>query len=98
MGELVCRLGDQFETGHPECEPISTLGTASPDVFVGGLPVVRQGDLSVVHDGRPGCVPHVVPVIGGSSTVMVNGRPVARVTDEIDFGKIIEGDATVIIG
>ena len=78
---------------HDVCGPAVT---ASPNVLVGGLGVLRVGDTGV-HAGPHGKPDPVVTTghgselccggntwrcVGGSATVFVNGRPVVRLGDE----------------
>jgi uncharacterized Zn-binding protein involved in type VI secretion len=44
------------------------------------------------------CVPHTVPIIGGSASVFVNGIAIARVGDAIDKGSITGGSPDVFAG
>lgn len=95
----VARLSDSFKTGHG-CTPVSKLTGPSTNVFANGIGVERQGDPSVSHtfDNKSGCVPHTVNIRGGSSTVFVNGKPIARVGDAIDQGSISSGSPDVFAG
>lgn len=95
----VARYADSFRTGHG-CTPISTITAPSTDVIANGRGVERRGDPSVPHTVNRGssCVPHVVKITGGSSTVIVNGRRCARIGDSIDAGAIISGSPDVIAG
>jgi uncharacterized Zn-binding protein involved in type VI secretion len=95
----VTRQTDSFSTGHP-CVSTSQLTDPSTDVFANGLGVERQGDPSVEHYYKVGknCVPHTVTITGGSSTVFVNGKPIARVGDAIDLGQITDGSGDVFAG
>lgn len=57
---------------------------ASPNVFVNGLPVSRQGDNNTMHvfPAVP-CLPHTAPIAIGSTTVFINGKGCGRVGDAI---------------
>jgi uncharacterized Zn-binding protein involved in type VI secretion len=93
----VTRLGDSC-TGHG-CWPARASTGGSPDVFVNGIAVHRQGD---------GWAPHTCPLIpethgsslgAGSSTVFANGKPVGRVGDPIACGSVVAaGSGNVFAG
>ena len=68
-----------------------TLATSS-NVFVSGLPVAAKGDKLV-------CVGPPDTIKGGSSSVFVNGKAVARLGDGTAHnGKIAVGNPTVLVG
>jgi uncharacterized Zn-binding protein involved in type VI secretion len=93
----VARVGD---AGAVHCSSY-TIATGSSDVFIDGRAVARNGDSSTVHQKPSGnkCVPHVSQIIASSSTVFVNGIPVAVVGDRLsDCTQIIEGSESVFIG
>jgi uncharacterized Zn-binding protein involved in type VI secretion len=93
----VARQGD---AGAVHCSSY-TIATGSEDVFIDGRAVARNGDLSTVHQKPSGnkCVPHVSQIIATSSTVFINGRPVAVVGDRLsDCTQIVQGSETVFIG
>jgi len=91
----VCRLGDQG-TGHG-CYPARPNDQGSPNVFVNGLPVHRQGDHWEDHCCGPIC--HDGVLSQGSSTVFVNGKPIGRVGDPISCGSsVAEGSPNVFAG
>ena len=73
--------------------------SASPDVFVNGLPAARKGDKGV-H--APCCGKNSYEINAGSSTVFVNGKALARKGDATKHcgssGKLISGSADVISG
>ena len=77
----VARRGD---TNVPHCSGHS-MQSASGDVFANGLGLCRIGDITTVHLLRVGkkCFPHIAPVSSGSSSVFVNGRPVAWVASSL---------------
>src|SRR5262245_12427515 len=65
------RAGDRTSHGG------TVLAPASPSVFIQGLPAARVED-SVACPLFNGPVPHVGgPIVSGSRTVFVNGRPAA---------------------
>jgi len=75
----VARKGDSVNTGHG-CTSITKTLECSSDVIVNGKGAVRKGDALEVHTINSGsvCVPHSSKVNEGSSTVFVNGKPLAR--------------------
>lgn len=74
-----------------------TAITASPNVAVNSQAALRRGDTFKPHSA---IVPHIGRKIAvGSSTVSVNGRPMARKGDAIDCGaKIATGSSNVFVG
>ena len=80
MSSPVTRIGD---SDVPHCSGM-TRAQGSPDVFVNGIPVSRQGDNNTGHllPGAP-CPSHSAPIAIGSTTVFVNGRGIGRVGDAI---------------
>lgn len=94
----IVRLGD-IGSGHACHFPATCAMTASPDVFVNGLPVVRVGDSYGAH-GCVGCLApdHSRNQLVGSPTVFINGRPAARIGDAISCGGVaMTGSLDVII-
>jgi uncharacterized Zn-binding protein involved in type VI secretion len=79
--------------------PINTVtGSGSSTVFVGGIPVVVQGDLVGNHPAA-GCGPDLSTLTTSSSTVFVGGKGVGRVGDLYTADNIItSGASTVFIG
>jgi len=68
------------------------LGPGVPTVLIGHLPATVVGDLAA-------CVGPVDTVIQGSATVMIGGRPAARLGDPTAHGgSIVLGWPTVMIG
>ena len=93
----VARKGD---AGAAHCSGY-TIATGSPDVFIDGKPVARNGDSSTTHQKPQGnkCVPHVSQIIAQSGSVFVNGQPVAVVGDRLsECTQIIQGSESVFIG
>ena len=85
-------------TGHG-CYPPRQNVQASPNVYVNGIPIHRQGDLWAVHccGSPPNC--HTGALVKGSSTVCVNGRQAARVGDPVSCGsRAMQGSGDVYIG
>jgi RHS repeat-associated protein len=78
------------------------IANGSGDVFIGGLAAARaQIDFAGVCSGQP--MNHysmpVVPIAEGSSSVIINYLPAARVTSKLVCGaEIIEGIENVYIG
>lgn len=75
---LAARLGDATAHGTP------LSGTGSPNVLLGGKPAWRAVGDTHTCPLTSGAVPHVGGVVtGGSSTVLINGLPAARLGDRI---------------
>lgn len=92
----VTRVGDA-DVAHCST-PVRAQG--SPDVFVNGRAVSRQGDLNTTHK-KPGiiCPSHAAPIAAGSSTVFVNGRGIGRVGDAIsECTSVAQGSPDVFAG
>ena len=84
MGKAVCRIGDK-DLVH--CS-VPSRATGSPNVFVNGIAVSRQGDSNTPHLKPPfpppiPCPTHAAGIASGSSTVKVNGKGCGRVGDSI---------------
>ena len=74
-------------SGHDLCPPRANTSW-SPDVFVNGRNVHRQGDAWAVH----GCVdhaPHPSVLSSGSSTVIVNNKQCGRCGDPVACGSSV---------
>lgn len=70
--------------------PIS--GPCVPTVLIGNLPAAVVGDMCV-------CVGPPDTIVKGSATVMIGGKPAARMGDSTAHGgSIVLGCPTVIIG
>ncbi len=70
--------------------PIS--GPCVPNVLIGSLPAAVVGDMCV-------CVGPPDSIVKGSATVLIAGRPAARMGDSTAYGgNIVLGMPTVIIG
>jgi len=90
------RKGD---AGVPHCSPY-VIATASADVVINGRGAARTNDVSTSHL-RPGrrCPSHVAPIVTGSSSVFINGRPAATVGSKLaGCTSVATGSADVIIG
>ena len=105
----VAAKGDYISTGHL-CDTTATIGEGSPNVKVNGIPVAYKGAAIAPHTieslrgvappgNPPGqvstCIPHTASVKEGSSTVRVNGKPIARQYDAADEGMITDGQPGV---
>ena len=106
------RVGDTINTGHL-CDTTATIIVGSNDVFVNGKSATFLGsDISshtiesqrgVQPPGPPTnpstCIPHLnQKVYAGSTTVKVNGKPMARKGDSADSGSITGGSTNVFAG
>jgi uncharacterized Zn-binding protein involved in type VI secretion len=77
-----------------------TRAEGSPNVFVNGIAVSRQGDNNTSHllPGSP-CPSHTAPISTGSSTVFINGKGCGRVGDAISgCTSVAEGSSNVFAG
>lgn len=76
----ITRIGD---ADVPHCSGM-VRAAGSPDTFVNGIPISRQGDVNTGHllPGDP-CPAHVAPIATGSSTVFINGRGCGRIGDAV---------------
>lgn len=87
----VVRLGDKC-SGHGGYSSRPST-SASPNVFVDGIPVVREGDSWASHCNSYTC--HSGTSGTGSSTVFANGLPLSRVGDKVSCGStMVEGSPT----
>jgi uncharacterized Zn-binding protein involved in type VI secretion len=97
MGRAVTRIGD---ADIPHCSA-ANRAEGSPNVFVNGRALSRQGDLNTVHDEPSGsdCSPHAAPIETGSTTVFVNGKGCGRIGDLITgCTAVSEGSPNVFAG
>lgn len=91
----VTRQGDGC-TGHANFPPRASTG-GSPNVYVNGIPLHRQGDPWAVHCNRNSC--HDGVLGSGSSTVFANGQAVGRIGDPVSCGSAVAaGSANVFAG
>ena len=92
----VTRLGDVC-SGHGSFPPRPSTG-ASPDVYVNGIAVHRQGDGWAVHcNSVPVC--HGSALATGSSTVFANGLQLGRIGDPVACGSsVAAGSANAFAG
>lgn len=95
----IARNGDPTTTGHG-CDSTSTVTGPSTTVFANNIGVERQGDPVAPHTIPSGrrCVAHSAVINVGSSTVFVNGKPLARVGDSTDAGAITGGSSNIFAG
>lgn len=79
-----------------------TTDEGSPNVFINGIGVVREGDRMIEHTyPGPCCNPHRPPLKVFSSKVFANGKRIARIGDKyIEAGEhvIITGSPNVFDG
>jgi len=76
----VTRIGD---ADVPHCSGM-TRAVGSPNVFVNGIAVSRQGDVNTTHLLPPvPCPAHAAPIAVGSTTVFINGKGCGRIGDAI---------------
>lgn len=93
----VTRLGD-ICTGHG-CWPPRANIEGSPNVFVNGIPVHRQGDAWGAHTCPPIPETHSSVLGSGSSTVFVNGKQLGRIGDPVACGSAVAtGSSNVFAG
>ena len=90
------RLGD-ICTGHGCWGPRAGV-SASPNVFINGIPAHRLNDPWQTHCcPTDGC--HAANIASGAGNVNINGLPAARIGDQISCGSVIaQGSPTVNIG
>jgi len=81
----ITRLGD-LSSGHG-CFPARPSTSASSDVKVNGIGVVRVGDSYATHCCGPSC--HGGSLSGGSPNVTANGLAVGRIGDPISCGDTV---------
>lgn len=93
----VTRLGDAC-TGHGCWPPRASTG-ASPNVYVNGIAVHRQGDAWAAHTCSSLPETHASVLAGGSATVFANGKPLGRIGDPVACGSsVAAGSANVFAG
>lgn len=92
------RLGDT-STGHPHCYPSRPNTKASGNVMINGKGAHRLGDDWAAHGACPDHSPHRGSASSGSSTIIVNGKPLCRIGDSISCGDSMAiGSDNVIAG
>ena len=96
----VCRIGD---ADVPHCSGM-TRATGSPNVFVNGIAISRQGDINTTHQLPPfpppnPCPVHTAGIAVGSLTVKINGKGCGRVGDSISgCTAVATGSSNVFAG
>jgi uncharacterized Zn-binding protein involved in type VI secretion len=94
---------DLAATGH-SCDATAGCISTARSVFINGRRVLRPGDRLLPHtilvctaDGCY-CTGHPAKVNMGSRQVFAEGRPVARIGDSADRGRMIQGSPNVFAG
>jgi len=78
----ICR-GNSVDADVPHCST-PRRDELSPDVFVNGTGISRQGDKNTPHLlPPPPCPTHAAPIATGSTTVFINGKGCGRIGDVI---------------
>jgi uncharacterized Zn-binding protein involved in type VI secretion len=78
----ICR-GDMVDVDVVHCSVPRRL-EMSPDVFVNGIGISRQGDNNHPHlIPVPPCPVHQAPITIGSTTVFINGKGCGRIGDDV---------------
>lgn len=95
MSKHAAKIGN-IGTDHDGFRP-TAITAGSPDVFIDGMPAARVGDPLESHD-KPNTPPHPRKIASGSSTVLVNGKPLAITGGSVDCGGVIIGSGTVVVG
>lgn len=91
----VSRKGDQC-SGHGNFPPRAN-DQGSENVFVNGIGAHRQGDHWPAHCAGDSC--HESTTSGGSASVFVNGKPLARIGDAVGCGSVVsKGSKNVFAG
>jgi uncharacterized Zn-binding protein involved in type VI secretion len=76
-------------TGKACRSPVkTTTGSGASTVLIGGIPVVKQGDMVAFHLAQ-GCGPDLSTLSSSSSTVFANGQGIGRIGDEYSSDNII---------
>lgn len=96
MGKPAARKSDLC-TGHG-CFPPRPNVEGSSTVFINSRPAHRKGDSWALHCcSKKGC--HGAITVTGSASVMVNGKPLAKVEDKLNCtSKIMTGSDNVYCG
>ena len=105
MARSVAVKGAACTTGHG-CDSVTTVLGGSPNVVVGNVGVLRKGDPLAAHTIQqtppllPPCIDHPGQKVNtGSTSVFVNGEPIARIGDLVDIGgSITAGIPSVVAG
>ena len=92
---------DLAATGHL-CEATAGCVATARSVFINGKRVLRPGDRLLPHTilvcCPARCVGHPAKINMGSRQVFAEGRPVARIGDRADRGRMIQGSPNVFAG
>lgn len=98
MSQPVTRKGDKT-TGHGPWQPRPST-SASGDVFVNDIGVVREGDTWAPHNGSPSGTHRGETgyTSAGSGTVFANNKAVARIGDPVEADTIAAGSTNVFAG
>ena len=87
MGKPAARLNDNHscpaysgKTPHVG----GPIAAGSPNVFIGGMPAARAGDM-LICNGPPDTIS------AGSASVFINGKPAARLGDSTAHGGVVVG-------
>ena len=94
----VCR-GNSVDLDVTHCSP-PKRSALSPDVFVNGTGISRQGDNNTPHliPGDP-CPTHAAPIATGSTTVFINSKGCGRIGDAISgCSSVATGSSNVFAG
>ena len=98
----VARQNDTVATGHG-CDTTTTIQEGSPNVRINGRGAAYANAALAAHTitnpappPAPPCIGHTAKVNAGYGSVLVNGRPIARVGDSADLGQISTGSADVL--
>jgi len=94
----VSKVGDTVSV-H-ECGVVPTASTGSSDVYTNNIQTHRQGDTNTSHPySAIGCPTHTTSLSSGSSSVYVNDKQVARITDPYGCGiSLTQGSNNVFAG
>jgi uncharacterized Zn-binding protein involved in type VI secretion len=92
---------DLAKTGHG-CTAVIGVRASQFSVYANTTAVLRPGDSLLPHTilvcCPPKCVGHAAKVNRGSRTVFAEGKPVARLGDSADRGRMIQGSPNVFAG
>lgn len=95
MGKPAARVGDQH-TCPAYCGPVPHIGgpvmVGIPTALIANMPAATLGSTAT-------CTCATDVVIQGSPTVLVGGKPLARMGDAMAHGgKLVVGSPTVLVG
>jgi uncharacterized Zn-binding protein involved in type VI secretion len=92
----VGRKGDTC-LGHGSFPPTPAIA-GSPDTYVNGIPLFRQGDAAAPHGSPSPSPPHGRSAASGSPDTYTNGKQSMRIGDPIDCGGLLaQGSPNTII-